>query len=157
TPPRIHPGQRPQGREPRRLSVTPADAAAGHSATAGASPLLPNSGTERAAARACHQVAGGPALTRGQFSSEERELRDRRAHSSRLGAEPIDRGRALTHSRPGGRTRGRVEMAEARQPDETRAVEIAGGYEVVTYSFGAGDEVVLCLNGGPGLPCDYLR
>jgi proline iminopeptidase len=48
-------------------------------------------------------------------------------------------------------------MADARQPDETRAVEIAGGYRVVTYSFGAGDEVVLCLNGGPGLPCDYLR
>jgi proline iminopeptidase len=48
-------------------------------------------------------------------------------------------------------------MVEARQPDETRAVEIAGGYRVVTYSFGAGDEVLLCLNGGPGLPCDYLR
>jgi proline iminopeptidase len=48
-------------------------------------------------------------------------------------------------------------MADARQPDETRAVEIAGGYRVVTYSFGAGDDVVLCLNGGPGLPCDYLR
>ena len=48
-------------------------------------------------------------------------------------------------------------MVEARQPDETRAVAIAGGYKVVTYSFGAGDEVVLCLNGGPGLPCDYLR
>jgi proline iminopeptidase len=48
-------------------------------------------------------------------------------------------------------------MVEARQPDETRAVEIAGGHRVVTYSFGAGDEVVLCLNGGPGLPCDYLR
>ena len=48
-------------------------------------------------------------------------------------------------------------MVEARQPDDTRAVEIAGGYRVVTYSFGAGNEVVLCLNGGPGLPCDYLR
>jgi proline iminopeptidase len=48
-------------------------------------------------------------------------------------------------------------MVAARQPDDTRAVEIAGGYRVVTYSFGAGDEVVLCLNGGPGLPCDYLR
>jgi proline iminopeptidase len=48
-------------------------------------------------------------------------------------------------------------MADARQPDETRAVEIAGGYRVVTYSFGAGEDVVLCLNGGPGLPCDYLR
>jgi proline iminopeptidase len=48
-------------------------------------------------------------------------------------------------------------MDEPRRPDETRAVAIAGGHEVVTYSFGAGDEVVLCLNGGPGLPCDYLR
>ena len=48
-------------------------------------------------------------------------------------------------------------MGEPRKPDETRAVEVAGGYKVVTYSFGAGDEVVLCLNGGPGLPCDYLR
>jgi proline iminopeptidase len=31
------------------------------------------------------------------------------------------------------------------------------GYTVVTYSFGSGDDVLLCLNGGPGLPCDYLR
>jgi proline iminopeptidase len=31
------------------------------------------------------------------------------------------------------------------------------GYKVVAYSFGTGPEVVLCLNGGPGLPCDYLR
>ena len=30
-------------------------------------------------------------------------------------------------------------------------------HEVVTYSFGTGDEVLLCLNGGPGLPCDYVR
>jgi proline iminopeptidase len=48
-------------------------------------------------------------------------------------------------------------MGEPRQPDDTRAVAIAGGHKVVTYSFGSGDEVVLCLNGGPGLPCDYLR
>ena len=48
-------------------------------------------------------------------------------------------------------------MIEWRQPDETRFVTIAGGYRVATYSFGAGEEVVLCLNGGPGLPCDYLR
>ena len=48
-------------------------------------------------------------------------------------------------------------MIEWRQPDETRLVTIAGGYRVATYSFGAGEEVVLCLNGGPGLPCDYLR
>ncbi|MBO0902891.1 proline iminopeptidase-family hydrolase [Jiella sonneratiae] len=42
------------------------------------------------------------------------------------------------------------------EPDERRAVEVAG-HRVVTYSFGSGDEVVLLLNGGPGLPCDYLR
>jgi proline iminopeptidase len=43
-----------------------------------------------------------------------------------------------------------------RQADETFRVKI-DGHEVVVYSFGAGDEVVLCLNGGPGLPCDYVR
>jgi proline iminopeptidase len=48
-------------------------------------------------------------------------------------------------------------MTEPRRPDETRSVTIAGGHKVVTYSFGSGDEVVFCLNGGPGLPCDYLR
>ncbi len=26
-----------------------------------------------------------------------------------------------------------------------------------TYSYGGGDQVVFLLNGGPGLPCDYLR
>lgn len=31
------------------------------------------------------------------------------------------------------------------------------GYRVVAYSLGSGEDVVLCLNGGPGLPCDYLR
>jgi proline iminopeptidase len=31
------------------------------------------------------------------------------------------------------------------------------GHTVRTYGFGEGDEVLLCLNGGPGLPCDYLR
>ncbi len=31
------------------------------------------------------------------------------------------------------------------------------GYTIKTYSFGESDEVVLLLNGGPGLPCDYLR
>lgn len=44
-----------------------------------------------------------------------------------------------------------------REPDERRVVQLEGGHEVVTYSFGTGEEVVLCLNGGPGLPCDYLR
>ncbi|MEE8535695.1 MAG: proline iminopeptidase-family hydrolase [Kiloniellales bacterium] len=47
-------------------------------------------------------------------------------------------------------------MSEERQPDEETRVEI-DGYEVVTYSYGTGDEVVFLLNGGPGLPCDYLR
>jgi proline iminopeptidase len=31
------------------------------------------------------------------------------------------------------------------------------GHEVVTYSYGAGEEVLFLLNGGPGLPCNYLR
>ncbi len=43
-----------------------------------------------------------------------------------------------------------------RQPDETRRVKV-DGYEVQTYTFGTGDEVLFCLNGGPGLPCDYVR
>jgi proline iminopeptidase len=43
-----------------------------------------------------------------------------------------------------------------RSPQERRVVRV-DGHDVVTYSFGDGDEVVLCLNGGPGLPCDYLR
>ncbi|MDH3664005.1 MAG: proline iminopeptidase-family hydrolase [Alphaproteobacteria bacterium] len=46
---------------------------------------------------------------------------------------------------------------DERSPDRTVNVEIDGGYQVVTYHFGGGDEVLLCLNGGPGLPCDYLR
>lgn len=47
-------------------------------------------------------------------------------------------------------------MWSERKPDQTREVAI-GKFKVVTYSFGKGDEVVLLLNGGPGLPCDYLR
>ena len=43
-----------------------------------------------------------------------------------------------------------------RVPDRTQEVAI-GKYRVVTYSFGSGKDVVLLLNGGPGLPCDYLR
>ncbi|PZM15064.1 proline iminopeptidase-family hydrolase [Rhizobium tubonense] len=42
------------------------------------------------------------------------------------------------------------------QPDERYEVEV-DGYRVVAYSFGNGSETVFCLNGGPGLPCDYLR
>lgn len=41
-------------------------------------------------------------------------------------------------------------------PDERIEVEV-DGFKVVAYSFGNGKETVFCLNGGPGLPCDYLR
>lgn len=51
---------------------------------------------------------------------------------------------------------GGLDMMEERKPDEIVRVEV-DGYEVVTYSFGTGDEVLFCLNGGPGLPCDYVR
>lgn len=43
------------------------------------------------------------------------------------------------------------------QPDKVEKVHLKEGYEVVTYSFGSGDDVLLCANGGPGLPCDYIR
>jgi proline iminopeptidase len=39
---------------------------------------------------------------------------------------------------------------------ETATVKI-GQYKVVTYSYGLRDDVFFLLNGGPGLPCDYLR
>lgn len=42
------------------------------------------------------------------------------------------------------------------KPDQISRVPVHG-YEVVTYSFGSGDEVLLCLHGGPGLSCDYVR
>jgi proline iminopeptidase len=42
------------------------------------------------------------------------------------------------------------------QPDDRIEVKV-DGYKVVAYSFGSGEEVVFCVNGGPGLPCDYLR
>ncbi|WP_225768254.1 proline iminopeptidase-family hydrolase [Inquilinus sp. Marseille-Q2685] len=41
-------------------------------------------------------------------------------------------------------------------PDRRDEIRV-DGYKVVAYSFGSGPETVLCLNGGPGLPCDYLR
>ncbi|WP_027667183.1 proline iminopeptidase-family hydrolase [Rhizobium leguminosarum] len=42
------------------------------------------------------------------------------------------------------------------RPDERFEIDV-DGYCVVAYSFGTGIETVFCLNGGPGLPCDYLR
>ena len=47
-------------------------------------------------------------------------------------------------------------MWEERKPDAVGEVEV-DGYRVKTYSFGTGDEVLILLNGGPGIPCDYLR
>ena len=47
-------------------------------------------------------------------------------------------------------------MMDERAPDETVDVGV-DGHNVVAYSFGSGDEVLFCVNGGPGLPCDYLR
>ncbi|MGH1483097.1 MAG: proline iminopeptidase-family hydrolase [Geminicoccales bacterium] len=47
-------------------------------------------------------------------------------------------------------------MIRQRLPDEQSNVTI-NGHKVVTYSYGVGDDVVFLLNGGPGLPCDYLR
>jgi len=40
--------------------------------------------------------------------------------------------------------------------DNTINVDI-DGHNVKVYEFGTGDETLLCLNGGPGLPCDYVR
>ena len=42
-------------------------------------------------------------------------------------------------------------------PADARTDVDIGGHKVVAYSYGTGDEVVFLLNGGPGLPCDYLR
>ncbi|MFC4349570.1 proline iminopeptidase-family hydrolase [Kordiimonas lipolytica] len=44
-----------------------------------------------------------------------------------------------------------------RKPDDIIRVRLVEGYDVVAYSFGAGDDVLFCANGGPGLPCDYVR
>lgn len=53
---------------------------------------------------------------------------------------------------------GRLDIAYhgERQPDAIVPVEV-DDYRVITYSFGSGDEVLLCLSGGPGLSCDYVR
>ena len=42
------------------------------------------------------------------------------------------------------------------KPDRRHEIAV-GDYTVIAYEFGDGGEVVFCLNGGPGLPCDYLR
>ena len=47
-------------------------------------------------------------------------------------------------------------MTEPRQPDQQINIEI-DGYQVVAYSYGDSEKALFLLNGGPGLPCDYLR
>ena len=42
------------------------------------------------------------------------------------------------------------------EPDDQIAIEV-DGHKVVAYSYGTGKDVLFCVNGGPGLPCDYLR
>jgi proline iminopeptidase len=47
-------------------------------------------------------------------------------------------------------------MPEYREADDIRMVDVPGG-RVAVYSYGQGDEVLLCLHGGPGCTCDYVR
>lgn len=42
------------------------------------------------------------------------------------------------------------------QPDAIHKVPVGDG-NVTVYDFGSGEHVLLLLNGGPGLACDYLR
>lgn len=43
-----------------------------------------------------------------------------------------------------------------RQPDAMERIAVEGG-TIQTYSFGSGPDVLFLANGGPGLPCDYMR
>ncbi len=47
-------------------------------------------------------------------------------------------------------------MSTHRLPDDTHNVSV-DGYNIVTYSYGSGNNILFLLNGGPGLPCNYLR
>ncbi len=46
-------------------------------------------------------------------------------------------------------------MPDFAAPDETTRIRLDAGHEVVAYSWGEGEPVML-LSGGPGLPCRYL-
>ena len=46
-------------------------------------------------------------------------------------------------------------MQVDRKPDETVRLTI-DGHNVLAYSFGSGPEVLFCMSGGPGAPCDYV-
>ncbi|MEO3428309.1 proline iminopeptidase-family hydrolase [Pelagibius sp. CAU 1746] len=54
-----------------------------------------------------------------------------------------------------------VEMGDAgrwsKVPDPVVETITVMGHRIVTYSYGEGEEVLLLLNGGPGLPCEYMR
>ncbi|ODN68492.1 proline iminopeptidase-family hydrolase [Methylobrevis pamukkalensis] len=43
-----------------------------------------------------------------------------------------------------------------RPADQTVEIDVSG-HRVVAYVYGTGEDTVFLLNGGPGLPCDYLR
>ena len=47
-------------------------------------------------------------------------------------------------------------MWQQKAAHERIEVDI-GGHRIVAYSYGTGDETIFLLNGGPGLPCNYLR
>ena len=46
-------------------------------------------------------------------------------------------------------------MSNTHKP-EIQIIKV-DGYNIVSYSYGKGEHVLFLLNGGPGLPCDYLR
>ena len=50
----------------------------------------------------------------------------------------------------------RLPLRMNRKPGETMRVKVPGG-EVAIYAFGSGREALLCLHGGPGCTCDYVR
>jgi len=47
-------------------------------------------------------------------------------------------------------------MSNYRAADNVEKVSVEGG-QVAVYSFGKGEEALLCLHGGPGCTCDYVR
>lgn len=55
-----------------------------------------------------------------------------------------------------GRLPGGFVVWQDRVPDQITDVDV-GGHRVRAYSYGTGPQVLFLLNGGPGLPCDYLR
>ncbi len=113
-------------------------------------------------------VAGAATLDRATMASPlQEDVRFRRAHrwqgdsSRRIDARS---GGTWSHGSAAGNRIGTMapdlarekRMAATEGAFDTAGVQV-GGHRIVTYSCGSGDEVLLCLNGGPGLPCDYLR